>query len=61
MVVSVRQENRDLHGCELVTLDPRNLVCHICGKIYHVDNYDPDSPSAYMCLECFKKELEEAK
>ncbi len=44
-----------------MTLDPRNLVCHICGRIYHVDNYDPDSPSAYMCLECFKKELEEAK
>lgn len=40
-------------------LDPRDLICHVCGKKYHVDNYDPDSPSAYSCLECYKRELEE--
>lgn len=38
-------------------MDPRNLICHICGKTYHVDNYDPGSPSSYMCLECYRKEL----
>ena len=39
--------------------DERDLVCHKCGKTYHVPNYDPDSPSAWQCRECFKKELEE--
>lgn len=42
-------------------MDPRNLICRICGRSYHVDNYDPYSPSAFMCLECFKKELEAVK
>ena len=35
-------------------MGPRNLICQICGRSYHVDNYDPDTPSAFMCLECFQ-------
>ena len=41
--------------------DSRNLICPICGKSYHVDNYDPGSPSADMCLECYREALKEAK
>ena len=41
--------------------DPRNLICTICGKSYHVDYYDPDAPCAVMCIECFKKALKESE
>ena len=42
-------------------LEPRDLICKVCGKRYHVDNYDPDSPSAYSCIDCYKENLEKTE
>ena len=41
-------------------LDPRDLECQRCGRTYHVDNYDPDSPSGEMCLDCYRELLKKA-
>ena len=38
-------------------LDPRDLECHRCGRTYHVDNYDPESPSGELCLDCYRELL----
>ena len=32
------------------------LTCHVCGKKYNVEYIDPDSPAAYECIDCFRKE-----
>lgn len=34
------------------------LICHVCGRKYTVENLDPDSPAAYECIDCYKAELE---